>query len=88
MLHVARRDIEKFQERSADHHSVTYIIRFVVVEGRIIDDKGSTINEDCSSVLKVVCGPPGHRRNFRKFLQTITHPLTSALAALLSKVLV
>jgi hypothetical protein len=35
------------------------------------------------STLKVACPPPRHRGNFRKFLQTITHPLTAELAVLL-----
>ena len=59
LFHVTHRDIEKFQERSADHHSSTYVIRSVGVEDRIMNDKSSIINVDCSSVLKVVCGPPG-----------------------------
>jgi hypothetical protein len=55
------RDIEKFQERSAEHHASTYGISAVGVEGRVMDDKSSIFNVDGSSALEVVCGPPGHR---------------------------
>ena len=58
-LHVPRRDIEKNQERSGDHHSSNYPVRSVGVEGRIMDDKSSILNVDCPSVLKVACPPPG-----------------------------
>jgi hypothetical protein len=57
-LDVPRQDIENFQERPADHHSSTYLMRCVGVEGRIMDDKSSIINSDCPSELKVECGPP------------------------------
>ena len=50
---------KKNQERSADHHSSTYPVRGVGVEGRIMDDKSSILNVDCSSVLQVACGAPG-----------------------------
>jgi hypothetical protein len=30
--------MEKNQERSADHHSITYIVSSVGVEGRVMDD--------------------------------------------------
>jgi hypothetical protein len=66
-LHVPRRNIEKNQERSADHHSSTYPVHVVGVEGRIMDDKSSFTNGDCPSELKVVCGPPGHRENSGNF---------------------
>ena len=66
-LDVRPPDIEKFQERSADDHSSTYVISGVGVEGRIMDDKSSTINIDCSSALEVACGAPEHGRKFRKF---------------------
>jgi hypothetical protein len=52
---------KKFQERSAGHHSSTYVMSGVGVEGRVMDDKSSILNEDGSSALKVVCGAPGHR---------------------------
>jgi hypothetical protein len=51
----------KVQERSADHHSSTYGISAVGVEGRVMDDKSSIQNVDGSSVLQVACGAPGHR---------------------------
>jgi hypothetical protein len=54
-LHVPRQDIEKIQEISADHHSSTYAARSVGVEGRINDNKSSTIEVDCPAILKVVC---------------------------------
>ena len=59
--------MEKFQERSADHHSSTYPVSGVGVEGRVMDDKSSILNVDGASVLEVVCGAPGHGRKFRKF---------------------
>jgi hypothetical protein len=77
----------KVQERYADHHSLTYLVSGVGVEGRIMDDKSSIVHVDGSSALEVVCGAPGigARRKFRNVLQTSTHSLTS-LAVLLSKV--
>ena len=59
VVHVPPRDIEKFQEHSADHHLSTYVVSGIGDEGRIMDGKSSILNVDCSSVLKVVCGPPG-----------------------------
>jgi hypothetical protein len=59
MFHVARQDVEKVQERSADHHSSTYIESGVGVEGRIMDDKSSIKNVDGSTILEVACPPPG-----------------------------
>ena len=69
--------MEKFQERSADHHSSTYVCSGVGVEGRVMDDKSSILNEDGSSPLEVVCGAPGQGGKFRKFLGTSTHSLTN-----------
>jgi hypothetical protein len=63
LFHVTR-DIKKFQESFADHHSSTYVRRGVGVEGRIMDDKGSILNVDGPSVLRVVCGPPELERKF------------------------
>ena len=60
-LDVPPPDIEKFQERSADHHSSTYSASGVGVEGRVMDDKSSVLNVDCPSELKVGCPAPGHR---------------------------
>jgi hypothetical protein len=57
--YVARRDIEKIQETSADHHSSTYPVSAVGVKGRIMDGKISITNVDCPSTLKVACPPPG-----------------------------
>jgi hypothetical protein len=74
----------KVQEFSPDHHSFTYRVSGVGVEGRIMDDKSSTKNAD-GSALEVVCGAPGHGRIIRKFLCAITHPLTPG-AVLVSKV--
>jgi hypothetical protein len=68
--------MEKFKEISSDHHSSTYVIRSVGVEDRITDDQRAAINVDGPSVLKVACPPPGHGRNIRKILATITPPLT------------
>jgi hypothetical protein len=67
-MHAARRDIEIFQERSADHHSSTYPESAVGVEGRIMDDTSSRQNFDCSSVLKVSCPPPGIGAKFETIL--------------------
>jgi hypothetical protein len=82
------RHSEKSQERSGDHHSSTYVVSGVGVKGRIMDDKSSTFNGDCPSVLKVVCGPPRiGAKKIRKILGTASEVLTS-VAVLLSKVLV
>jgi hypothetical protein len=67
-LHVARRDIEKIQETSADHLLSAYRTSGVGRKGRIMDDKIPILNVDGPSILKVPCGAPGHRGNFRKFL--------------------
>jgi hypothetical protein len=56
---VARPDIEKFQESSADDHSSTYPVSGVGVESRIMDDESSSTNVDPPSILNVVCGAPG-----------------------------
>ena len=56
----------------------------VALERAVIDLHSALVNSN-SSTLEVVCPPPGHREKFRKFLQTITHPLTYE-ALLLSKV--
>jgi hypothetical protein len=34
-----------------------------------MDDKSSITNVDCPSVLKVVCGPPGHREISEHFCE-------------------
>jgi hypothetical protein len=59
IVHMARQDIEKLQERPTDHHSSAYPASRVGVEGRIMDDKSFSSNADGSTVLKVACGPPG-----------------------------
>jgi hypothetical protein len=58
--------MEKFQGTSAEHHSSTYPVSGVGVEGRIMDDKGSIRNVDGPSELKKELHVP--RREFeRKF---------------------
>jgi hypothetical protein len=85
-MYVPRRDIEKFQEIYVSENHGTHLIRFIRDETRGMDlHLGITISAN-SSALQVACFPPGHRGKFRKFLQTITHPLTSE-ALLISKVL-
>ena len=59
VVHVPPRDIEKFQEHSADHHLSTYVVSGIGDEGRITDDQRAAINVDGPSVLKVACPPPG-----------------------------
>jgi hypothetical protein len=60
MFHVARRDIEKFQESSAGHHSYTYIgAGGVAFESAGVDlDIRTTLSSD-STALEVSCSPPG-----------------------------
>ena len=67
-LHVTRRDIEKIQETSADHHSSTYLESAVGIEGRIMNDKSSIIDVDCPSILKVACPPPEFKRKLEILL--------------------
>jgi hypothetical protein len=55
---LARRDIEKFQEGPADHHSSTYIDHAVGDEYGVMDLHIGTISIN-SSALEVVCSPPG-----------------------------
>jgi hypothetical protein len=69
-LHVPRRDIEKFQETSADHHSSTYIESGVGVEGRIMDDKGCSHNVDGPSFLKIELHVP--RRELEQNVKEIS----------------
>jgi hypothetical protein len=56
---VRRRDIEKFQESYAGHHSSTYIVAGgVALESAGVDLDICTIDIN-SSALEVACPPPG-----------------------------
>jgi hypothetical protein len=85
-LYVPRRELErKLKGKSQNSFGTTYILDgSVALEGAIIDLHISTRLSINSSALEVACGPPGHGRNIRKFLETITPPLTH-LAVLASK---
>jgi hypothetical protein len=85
-LDVPRRDIEKFQEISGNENYGTYLWRFIQGETRGMDLHTGIDDSSNSTTLEVACPPPGHGRNFRKVLETITHALT-APAVLLWKVL-
>jgi hypothetical protein len=78
-------DIEKFQERSAEHHASTYGISAVGVEGRVMDDKSFILNVDGSSDLEVVWGPGTWKKVQEISVYRYRHPLTY-VAVLLSKV--
>jgi hypothetical protein len=68
----------KVREISQNSFGATSTYRYgsVAVEGAGIDLHISTTIGTNSSALEVACPPPGHRRKFRKFMLTITHPLT------------
>ena len=58
-LHVPRRDMEKSQEISVDHHTSTYPEGVVALENAGVDLDICTIFGINSSALKVACPPPG-----------------------------
>jgi hypothetical protein len=63
-LHVPRRDIEKFQESFAGHHSSTYIgAGGVALETAGVDLDICTVSIN-SSALEVACTAPGIAAKF------------------------
>jgi hypothetical protein len=61
VVHVPRRDIEKFQEISGDENYGTHLSRCIRDETRGMDLHNGTVESSNSSALKVVYAPPGIR---------------------------
>jgi hypothetical protein len=59
MFHVARRDIENFQEISGNEKYGTYPWHFIQGETRGMDLHIDTVQSSNSTALEVACPPPG-----------------------------
>ena len=84
MSHAGNWSEENSGKFSEQRFGSTYKGGGVALEGAVVDLRIGTIGIN-SSALEVACGPPGHGRKIKKFLETITPPLTQP-ALLVSKV--